>query len=134
MQENKVVAVEDVLSAVGQEAHGNCAKAVLHQAPAAETSLFKVNPGEVLAAHSHPETWDLFFGISGQGEIAYEGEAGSGVVPIGPRSFCAMPPGCRHEVRNRSRSEHFSFLLIHAPWDGYQFVRTGAKISASTSA
>jgi len=27
-----------------------------------------------------------------------------------------------------------SFLLIHAPWDGYQFVRTGTQISSSGSA
>lgn len=134
MHTHEVVAVEDVLSQAGAAAHGNCVKAVLHQVPSAETSLFSVNPGEVLAAHVHPETWDLFFGIAGEGRIAYQGERRRGVAHLKPRSFCAMPPGYQHEVCNLSASEPLSFLLIHAPWDGYQFVRTGAKISSSASA
>jgi len=133
MHTNDVVAVEDVLSQAGTEAHGNCVKAVLHQVPPAETSLFSVNPGEVLAAHMHPETWDLFFGIAGEGRIAYQGERRRGVALLKPRSFCAMPPGYQHEVRNLSRSEPLSFLLIHAPWDGYQFVRTETQCSSGGS-
>ena len=134
MQTNDVVAVEDVMSQAGAEAHGNCVKAVLHRVPSAETSLFSVNPGEVLAAHLHPETWDLFFGIAGEGRITYQDERRRGVAPLKPRSFCAIPPGYQHEVCNLSPSEPLSFLLIHAPWDGYQFVRTGAQSSSSASA
>lgn len=122
MGPGKVVAFPDVLLQVGEDVHGTCVKAILHRVPAAETSLFSVYPGEALMAHSHPRTWDLFFGVSGSGEIVYEGETGSGRIAFGPRSFCAMPPACRHEVRNLSRSERLSFLLVHAPWEGYEFL------------
>lgn len=124
MAKDEVVAIEDVLAATGDAAHGNCAKAVLHQVADAETSCFSVLPGQTLVAHVHPRTWDLFFGISGTGEIAYRGDGEQKTVAMGPRAFCAMPPGHHHEVRNLSATEPFSFLLIHAPWDGYQFVRS----------
>lgn len=61
--------------------------------PDAESSVFSVNPGETLTAHVHPRTWDLFLGISGKAEIAYDGENTRGTVHLGPRSLCAMPPG-----------------------------------------
>jgi hypothetical protein len=55
MHSDEVVAIEDVMSQPCADAHGNCVKAVPHQVPSEETSLFGVNPGEVLAAHLHPE-------------------------------------------------------------------------------
>ncbi|MBN8969735.1 MAG: cupin domain-containing protein [Rhizobiales bacterium] len=119
-----LVCVEDVLASTGNNAHGNCSKAVLHQVPESETSLFSVHPGEKLARHIHTRTWDLFMVISGKGEIRYKGEEGEGVVPMPTRAFCAMPPGYEHEVCNLSDTEPFSFLLIHAPWTGYDFVKT----------
>lgn len=127
MDQHEVVVIEDVLSCAAGDAHGNCTKAVLHQVADAETSVFSVNPGETLAAHVHPRTWDLFFGISGNAQIAYEGESGRGTVHLGPRSLCAMPPGYAHEVRNMSSDEPVSFLLIHAPWNGYEFIKTQSK-------
>ena len=39
------------------------------------------------------------------------------------RAFCAIPPSCEHEVCNLSTTDPFSFLLIHAPWEGYDHVR-----------
>lgn len=124
MPEDAVVAIADVLAATGTAAHGNCAKAVLHQIPDAETSCFSVLPGQTLVAHVHPRTWDLFFGIAGTGEIVYRHAGEQKAIALGPRGFCAMPPGHHHEVRNLSATEAFSFLLIHAPWEGYQFVRS----------
>ena len=71
----------------------------------------------------HTRIWDLFFVISGQGEIRYRGDDGAGTVSMLARAFCAIPPGCEHEVCNLSTTEPFSFLLIHAPWEGYDHVR-----------
>jgi oxalate decarboxylase/phosphoglucose isomerase-like protein (cupin superfamily) len=119
-----LVSVKDVLVSAGNNAHGNCSKAVLHQVPESETSLFSVHPGEKLARHIHTKTWDLFMVISGNGEIRYKGAEGEGVVAMPTRAFCAMPPGYEHEVCNLSQTEPFSFLLIHAPWTGYDFVKT----------
>ncbi len=120
-----IVFVTDVLAKVGHAVHGNCLKAVLHQVPGSETSLFSVNPGEKLTSHVHTRTWDLFFVVSGHGEIRYYDEDGStGKVPMPERAFCAVPPKCAHEVCNLSATEPFNFILIHAPWEGYDFVRS----------
>lgn len=125
----KVISVSDVLVEERSKVHDNCSKAVLHQVPESETSLFSVNPGEKLAPHRHTRTWDLFFVVSGLGEIRYHGEDGGGTIQMPERAFCAMPPGYEHEVCNLSATEPFSFILIHAPWQGYDFVRKRAEIS-----
>jgi mannose-6-phosphate isomerase-like protein (cupin superfamily) len=132
MNRAKIVSISDVLAEAGSDVHGNCSKAVLHQVPESETSLFSVNPGEKLAPHLHTRTWDLFLVVSGSGEIRYRGKDGTGTIPMPMRAFCAMPPGYEHEVWNLSATEPFSFLLIHAPWQGYDFVQTRHR-PASTS-
>ena len=132
MNRAKIVSISDVLAEAGSDVHGNCSKAVLHQVPESETSLFSVNPGEKLAPHLHTRTWDLFLAVSGSGEIRYRGKDGTGTIPMPMRAFCAMPPGYEHEVWNLSATEPFSFLLIHAPWQGYDFVQTRQR-PASTS-
>ena len=76
-----LVSVKDVLASTGNNAHGNCSKAVLHQVPESETSLFSVHPGEKLARHIHTKTWDLFMVISSEGEIRFAGESIVGVSP-----------------------------------------------------
>ena len=126
-----VTSVADVLAAARHDTHGTCSKAVLHQVPESETSLFSVNPGQKLAAHLHTRSWDLFFVVAGRGEIHYKGPQGAGVVAMPERAFCAMPPGCEHEVRNLSETKPFSFLLIHAPWQGYDHVRAREAVAAS---
>ena len=94
----KVISIPDVLAVARRDVHGTCSKAVLHQIPASEASVFSVNPGEKLAAHIHTRIWDLFLVISGQGEIRYRGDDGAGTVSMPARAFCAIPPGCEHEV------------------------------------
>jgi hypothetical protein len=95
MDQMEVVSVSDVLLKAGSNVHGNCSKAVLHQVPESETSLFSVNPGQKLAPHLHTRSWDLFFVVSGSGEIRYQGKGGAATVPMPARAFCAMPAGLR---------------------------------------
>jgi mannose-6-phosphate isomerase-like protein (cupin superfamily) len=130
MDRAKVVSVSDVLVEERSKVHDTCSKAVLHQVPESETSLFSVNPGEKLAPHWHTRTWDLFFVVSGSGEIRYRGEDGDGTIQMPVRAFCAMPPGYEHEVCNLSATESFNFILIHTPWQGYDFVRNRAETSS----
>jgi mannose-6-phosphate isomerase-like protein (cupin superfamily) len=66
--------------------------------------------------------FDLFIGISGCSDITYEGQQGDGLVRLKANSFCSMPPGVRHEVRNTSTTEDAVFLVIHAPNAGYDFI------------
>jgi mannose-6-phosphate isomerase-like protein (cupin superfamily) len=127
MNGSDVVSVVDVLAAIGNNAHGNCSNAILHQVPEAETSLFSVHPGEKLVRHSHSKTWDLFYVVSGHGEIRFKSATEEGVVPMPTRAFCAMPPGYEHEPCNLSQVEPFTFILIHAPWTGYDFIKTKSR-------
>jgi hypothetical protein len=47
-----------------------------------------VNPKEKLAPHLHERTWDLFFVVSGSGEIRYREKAAASVLhhPAGLRA------------------------------------------------
>src|SRR5580704_14259664 len=127
MDRTQVISVSDVLGEARSDTHGHCSKAVLHQVPESETSLFSVNPGQRLAMHLHTRTWDLFFVVSGLGEIRYRGKTGADTIAMPARAFCAIPPGYEHEVCNLSATEPFSFLMIHAPWQGYDHIRTGEE-------
>jgi mannose-6-phosphate isomerase-like protein (cupin superfamily) len=110
MDRTQVVSVNDVLSEARSDVHGTCSKAVLHQVPESETSLFSVNPGQKLAPHLHTRTWDLFFVVSGSGEIRYRGKNGAATVPMPVRAFCAMPPGYEHEVLQFERNRAVQFF------------------------
>src|SRR5882672_8497121 len=124
MNKSDVVVLSDVLAETGSNTHGRCSKAILHQVAEAETSLFSIGPGQQLDMHLHTRTWDLFFVVSGLGEIRYRGKTGADTIPMPVRAFCAIPPGYEHEVRNLSATEPFSFLMIHTPWRGYDHIRT----------
>ena len=127
MDPSGVIVVSDVLAESRSNTHGTCSKAVLHQVPEAETSLFSVSAGRRLAMHLHMRTWDLFFVVSGRGEIRCRGESGTITIPMPVRAFCAIPPGFEHQVCNLSATEPFCFLMIHAPWRGYDHIRKGQE-------
>jgi quercetin dioxygenase-like cupin family protein len=117
-----VVAVPDVTLALGEAKHQNSNKAILHQVPDAETSLFRVKPGGKVKSHLHQKVWDLFFGVSGDGEIHYVENGEKKVATLTTGSFCAMPPNVVHEVRNVGETSDMLFILVHSPWEGYDFV------------
>lgn len=117
-----VFSIADVRKPNGDDKHTLATKAVIHQVPDAETSLFKVKPGGAVKAHSHTDVWDLFIGVAGTGTISYVVKDEQKVTPMNEWSFCAMPPNVVHEVRNTSDTDDLMFLLIHAPWDGYDFI------------
>jgi mannose-6-phosphate isomerase-like protein (cupin superfamily) len=114
--------VRDISALAGDPVHTSSSKALVHQVDAAETSLFRVRPGGRIAAHVHSKVWDLFIGVSGEGEIEYQDDGGTKRVDLLSNSFCGMPPGVKHEVRNRSDSYELVFILIHAPYEGYDHV------------
>ena len=122
MAQFPVTIVEDMTQITGEARHSGTTKAVLSEHDAEQTAVFRLTPGGVIQNHLHSRVHDLFVGVSGCLDITYEGQQGSGVVHLRPNSFCGMPPGVRHEVRNNSATEDGVFLLIHAPWEGYDFI------------
>jgi mannose-6-phosphate isomerase-like protein (cupin superfamily) len=138
MAQLPVITVENIATAAGEARHAGCTKAVLSERGAEQTAIFRLNPGGVIQTHLHSRVFDLFVGIAGCLDITYEGQQGAGVFHLKPNSFCSMPPGVRHEVRNNSTAEDGVFMLIHAPYEGYDFIpvefhgAAGGSVSAGT--
>ena len=122
MAQLPVIHVKDITAIDGEARHSGCTKAVLCEHDAAQTSVFRLSPGGLIQTHLHSRVFDLFLGVSGCVDITYEGQQGDGHIRLQPDSFCSMPPGVRHEVRNTSAREEAVFLLIHAPQAGYDFI------------
>jgi mannose-6-phosphate isomerase-like protein (cupin superfamily) len=132
MAQLPVTIVEDITTVAGEARHSSCTKAVLSEHDAEQSAIFRLSPGGVIQTHLHSRVHDLFVGVAGCLDITYEGQQGSGVVHLRPNSFCSMPPGVRHEVRNNSATEDGVFLLIHTPYEGYDFIPVEfRKVAAS---
>lgn len=133
MAQLPVTIVADMTSTAGEARHSGTTKAVLSEHGAEQSAVFCLSPGGVIETHLHSRVFDLFVGLKGRVDITYEGQQGSGVVHLKPNAFCSMPPGVRHEVRNLSATEDAMFLLVHAPWDGYDFIPVDFKSKAKAS-
>jgi mannose-6-phosphate isomerase-like protein (cupin superfamily) len=131
MAQETVVAIADVLAIRGDQRDNGCSKNVLSAGDHAEASVFHVKPGGGVRVHLHSRVHDLFIGMQGDIEIAYEGQQGEGIVQLKAGGFCSMPPGVRHEVRNVGAAQEAIFMLIHAPYQGYDFVKAPFKRQVS---
>ncbi len=133
MAQLPVTIVEDITTVAGELRYSGCTKAVLSEHGAEQTAVFRLSPGGVIETHLHSRVFDLFVGVKGCVDITYEGQHGSGLVRLKPNAFCAMPPGVRHEVRNSSATEEAMFLLIHAPYEGYDFIPVEFRKAATAA-
>ena len=122
MAQKPVVAIDDITRVDFQSRRPGCDKAVMHEDGPVQSSVFRVAPGSGVPRHLHSRVYDIFVGIRGLLEIRYEGQHGNGVFELKPGSFCAMPPGVKHEVYNPSSDEEAYFFIVHAPHEGYDFV------------
>lgn len=122
MTSSEVFTVDALSMARGELPARDGTKAVLHEIAESRTDLFRLPPGDRLANHYHSRIWDLFVAISGRAEIVHESNGAIGRTELKSGTFCAMPPGIRHEVRNLSDRADFVYLLIHVPGDGYDHI------------
>jgi len=122
MAQLPVKTVEDITAVAGEGRAAGVTKAVLSEHGEEQTAVFRLRPGGVIESHLHSRVFDLFMGVAGCADITYEGQQGSGVMKLKPNAFCGMPPGVRHEVRNNSATDDAVFVLVHAPYDGYDFI------------
>jgi mannose-6-phosphate isomerase-like protein (cupin superfamily) len=75
-----------------------------------ETDAFEYNripPGSVIGQHVHTRTEEIYFVISGNGEMI----APSGRAPIGPGDVVLTPLGGQHGVENVGTTD-LEFLVI----------------------
>ena len=133
MAQLPVTFVEDLTAVTGETRHSGCTKAVLSEHDAEQSGLFRLGPGGVIETHLHSRVFDLFIGISGCVDITYEGQQGDGLIRLTQNSFCSMPPGVRHEVRNTSTTDDAVFLVIHTPNAGYDFIPVNFRRRSATA-
>jgi mannose-6-phosphate isomerase-like protein (cupin superfamily) len=123
--------VDDLIQLPDAATSDKPVKAVAYQADAVEVASFRLRPGAVISAHLHTNVRDLFVGLSGRGQIRYQENGESHVHELRAHSFCGVPPNVPHEVENVGDSEDLVFLLVHAPFAGYDHVKLNAAEAAS---
>lgn len=92
--------------------------------PNAQCSLgvFRYEPGVVGPAHEHETEVEVYFGLSGVGEVKFLGETHR----IEPGVAVYIPPKAVHETRNAGDSE-FKFIAFFGPSLDLSFIREWAK-------
>ena len=77
----------------------------------------RVAPGAKTAAHYHPHTEEIYYILSGVGQMRLNAEHRE----VGPGDAIAIPPGETHQITNTG-SEPLIFLCCCAP--GYEHADT----------
>jgi mannose-6-phosphate isomerase-like protein (cupin superfamily) len=77
----------------------------------------RLAPGAATTPHHHAVTEEIYYILSGTAAMTL----GDETRPVGPGDAIAIPPGCRHTIRNTGREE-LVFLCTCAP--GYEHADT----------
>jgi mannose-6-phosphate isomerase-like protein (cupin superfamily) len=77
----------------------------------------RLAPGAATTPHHHAVTEEIYYILSGTAAMTLADET----RPVGPGDAIAIPPGCRHTIRNTGREE-LVFLCTCAP--GYEHADT----------
>jgi quercetin dioxygenase-like cupin family protein len=111
-----LVGVEDATAGPFEEPRDGCGKRVVSEDAAAQASMYRLQPGCRVPAHLHTRSDDLFIGVRGEVQVRVEGAAPF-VLRAG--GCCRVSRGARHEVVNASRTDAAFFVLVHAPYEGF---------------
>lgn len=77
----------------------------------------RLAPGAATTPHHHAVTEEIYYILSGTAAMTL----GHETRPVGPGDAIAIPPGCRHTIRNMGPTE-LVFLCTCAP--GYEHTDT----------
>ena len=119
MDGKPVIAIEDITGIAFEPIRPGCEKAVLQQDAEAQAGVFRIQPRGTIPLHRHSRARDLFIGVKGEVDIRHESGGGTAVFTLKPGAFCSVAPGVRHEVSNASSTEEAVFVLVHAPYEGF---------------
>lgn len=78
-------------------------------------SIFRYEPGQVGPAHGHQDSAEVYFILSGRGEVTIEDET----YELEENTAIYIPPGHDHETVNTGDQE-MEFLAIFAPPYSFQ--------------
>ncbi len=70
----------------------------------------RLKPGARTQAHYHPKTEEIYYILTGLGQIVIEQES----AEVGPGDAIAIPPGATHRITNTGEIE-LKFLCTCAP-------------------
>ncbi len=73
-------------------------------------SMLRIEPGVEIPVHTHDESMDSIFVMSGEGEIFADGNWNS----VTEGDYCLAPAGEEHGVKNTG-SEVLQLFICHAP-------------------
>jgi len=73
-------------------------------------SLLEISVGIEIPIHTHPESVDSIYCLSGQGQIFHSGQW----HPFEKGDYCLVPPGQEHGVRNGD-TEKMRLFIVHSP-------------------
>jgi mannose-6-phosphate isomerase-like protein (cupin superfamily) len=122
MGQKPVIAIDDITRIELEERRPGAERGVLQEDASSQTVVYRIQPGSGVPTHLHSRVYDHFVVVKGELEIRFEGQHGNGALVLKPGGFCSMPPGVRHEVSNRSKTDEAVFLVTHTPHEGYDFV------------
>ena len=77
----------------------------------------RLAPGAATTPHHHAVTEEIYYILTGTADMTL----GDETRPVGPGDAIAIPPGCRHTIRNTGLGE-LVFLCTCAP--GYEHADT----------
>jgi quercetin dioxygenase-like cupin family protein len=113
------VGVADATACPFEEPRHGCGKRVVSENEAAQASMYRLLPGCRVPAHRHTRSDDLFIGVSGEVLVRAEGSGAAEAFVLRAGGCCRVSRGVRHEVLNPSATQVAFFVLVHAPYAGF---------------
>ena len=117
-----LVAVGDSTLVPFLERRPGCAKHVVNEDAAFQLSIYRLEPGARLPAHSHTRSHDIFVGVKGRVRIRFPAQGRAAPFLLGAGGVCSVPPGVRHELVNADSRRPAVFVLVHAPYGRFDIV------------
>lgn len=113
------VGVHDATVGPFEERRPGCAKRVIYQTDDAQASIYRLEPGCGVPPHRHSRADDLFVGLKGEAAIRTDGVKDAATFTLRAGCCCRVGRGVRHEVVNTSPVDVALFVLVHAPYKGF---------------
>ena len=117
-----LIAIDDPTRVRFVERRPGCGKHVVRALDAFELSIYRLEPGARVPTHAHSRSHDLFVAVHGEIRIETPRRGRRRVFVLRPGGVCSIPPGTRHEVLNTDTSRTAYFVLVHAPFAGFDFL------------
>ena len=125
MTSQEPTTIADLASLVYEDKHVRARRALALQTDELQVSIYELEPGGLIPAHSHSVSWDVSLVIEGEIEARFKEGENIRSARLGPHMMSLVPPGAVHEIRNPSRDKVARFLLVQAPGRGFDFRREG---------